>query len=40
MTVKFGALISAVWININSNIVFPGHTQLRELLIIWYVTAH
>lgn len=34
------ALISALWININSNIVFPGHTQLTELLIIWSVAVH
>lgn len=40
MTADFDALISAVWIDINSNIIFPGHTQLTELLIIWYVAVH
>lgn len=37
MLAKFDALISVVWININSNIIFP---EVAELLIIWYVAVH
>lgn len=37
MPANFDALISVVWINISSNIVFP---ELAELLIIWYVAVH
>lgn len=37
MPAKFDALISVVWININSNIIFP---ELAELLIIWHVVVH
>lgn len=40
MTAEVDALISAAWIDVNSNIIFPGHTQLTKVLIIWYVAVH